>query len=392
MSADILIESRLYVLYRDRLFFELSTREFVDFSRAELFFEVEVASSYVQSNPGAIVLTYDPDEYDPKFQFRTLDWKVFDVLKSSPTSVPKESTMAVGKDNTNSEILDSQGSPFPKAGLQERLSERSNQRSTASRKPTNRSQFQAKTGDRNTDRNHPEFHDFNSKEAKPPRASTMATIGDFAVKIKDIFLDANFSVTAGLLAAGGAMTVSVIGYISAFSPYLVKVVALPGIAPVWFLPITIGVPALAAFMVQRKELLPILPKIFPDKADELAFKLASTKFVEASDDANSPTLLRSVKGWARRAAANNQRSGELVRWGLYGFEFFMAMSQFGSLLFTGNVLSIALLFLIAYAVLGCELSFRYVAGEEQKRLGRRDSRRYRELKQKHRREAEARIR
>ena len=293
--------------------------------------------------------------------------------------------------NTNQQLVDEHGNPLSKTGVQERLNQRSTERSTASRKPTNRSQFQAKTGDHNTDRNHPEFDNFDSKEAKPPRASMMATIGDFAIKIKDIFLDANFSVTAGLLAAGGAMTVSIIGYISAFSPYLANVVTLPGVAPVWFLPITIGVPALAAFMVQRKELLPILPKIFPDKADELAFKLASTKFVEASDDANSPTLLRSVKGWARRAAENNQRSGELVRWGLYGFEFFMAMSQFGSLLFAGNVLSIALLFLIAYAVLGCEISFRYVAGEEQKRLGRRDSRRYRLLKQTHRRQAEARI-
>ena len=105
----------------------------------------------------------------------------------------------------------------------------------------------------------------------------------------------------------------------------------------------------------------------------------------------APTLLRPVLRWARKSAENNQRSAEWVRWGLYGFEFFMSMSLFGTSLFSGGVLAIAVLFLIAYGVFGCELSLRYAASEEQKRLTHRESQKYNLLKQTHKREAEARI-
>ena len=148
---------------------------------------------------------------------------------------------------------------------------------------------------------------------------------------------------------------------------------------------------MAAIIVQLKEIQPVLPKIFPKEADRLAYKLALTKFVQVKEDFNAPTLLRPVLRWARKSAENNQRSAEWVRWGLYGFEFFMSMSLFGTSLFSGGVLAIAVLFLIAYGVIGCELSLRYAASEEQKRLTHRESQKYNLLKRTHRHQAEARI-
>jgi hypothetical protein len=293
------------------------------------------------------------------------------------------------------ELIDSQGRPLSNAnGKQQQTQQQTadlKARMTARQAARAKQRSTTSTGNAQFDAQRPEFHDFDSKAAKPERGSILAVLGDIAVKIKEIFLDPNLSTTVGLISAAAAVSVSGLGYVAAFSPHLFRALAVPGIAPAIIAPFAIGIPVLAAFMVQRQEIVPILPKIFPKEADKLSFKLGLQKFTEVTPDQNQPTLLRSVKGWARKAAQNNQRTGELVRWGLYGFEFFMAMGQFGGLLLTGSVLSIAVVFLIAYGVVGCEVSLRYVAGEEQKRLSRKESQQYALLKRGHLQDAQKRI-
>ena len=241
------------------------------------------------------------------------------------------------------------------------------------------------TGDRDFDRNRPQFKDFNDRTEKPPAASPMAYLGDFAQGLMHIALDKNLWMIAGYGFAAMSVGVSMVGYSKWLMPVLAQSLNIAGI------PLGTGVGVITgcaiALFIQWKEIEPIVYKLDPDLADALAYKLGLIRFTNPKETADSPTLLPKAKAWARRAHDKSQRASEAQRYVLYFLESALAFATFPLIL--NGVLYIPGLIAAAMAICGCELGYRFGIDAQKKRLTAKESQKYRVQKRILRSQAES---
>jgi hypothetical protein len=246
-----------------------------------------------------------------------------------------------------------------------------------------------RTGDPEFDQNRPQFEDFNSKQVKAPMGDPMSWIGDILAWIKNAVMNPN--------------TWMLIGYGTAFgiclplSAYSYSSVILPAIADsplvsLGFLgQLSGGLLSLAiAAVIQYKELQPKLPKMDSQIAEQLAFKLGMTKFVNPKMDDSAPTLLPQATFWARNAAQHNHKRNVFIRYALLGFELIQAAFAF-NLIGSGGVLSLGALIMIYLCTLGFEHFFGFGAAKEQIRLNTRESQQLALMRRQNRKDAQSRF-
>jgi len=375
MTADyILIESRKYVIYRDGLFFDIMSDEFVDFDRAELFFELKPAFSYMQSNPGSTILVYEPDEYNPKFQFRTIGGEYFHIpAKPTPQSViptPKKAKEPM------SDIIDPKtNQPYSNTQKQP-----TNPKSAQYSRPPQAQQAQSKTNGQSR-YNKPEFSGFDDKKEKQPMASPASAIGDSSSSIINFLFDHNVLMSLGYAGAGLCLSMAIGGYSRVFIPLLSGVLGTPQLGMIT----GSAIAALTACYVQYIQIAPRLAQYDADIADKLAYKLGMRRFVNPESHADSPTLLRKAKNWARNAHEKAQRESEMGSLVAYLFESIGAFFAFP--IIVNGTLNLGALFLAFLAVRGFETAFKFASKQKSLRLTMRDSQKYKLLMRDKRQQA-----
>jgi len=362
---DILIESRKYVIYRDGLFFDLMADEFVDFDHAELFFQLKPAFSYMQSNPGSTILVYEPDEYDPKFQFRTIGGEYFQIpAKPTPQSVistPKKAKEPM------SDIID------PRTGQEykEDAGQKSNKRTSKKRKSNGQDRYTP-----------PEFSDFDDKKERQPMASPASAIGDSSSSIINFLFDHNVLMSLGYAGAGLCLSMAIGGYSRVFIPLLSGVLGAPQLGIIT----GSAIAALTACYVQYIQIAPRLAQYDADIADKLAYKLGLKRFVNPDVHNDSPTLLPKAKIWARNAHSKAQRESELGSLVAYLFEAIGAFFAFP--IIVNGTLNLGALFLAFLAVRGFETAFKFASKQKSLRLTMRESQKYKLLTRSKRQQAD----
>lgn len=241
------------------------------------------------------------------------------------------------------------------------------------------------TGDREFDRNKPQFKDFNDKSEKHPRASILSHVGDLAQGMMHFALDKNLWMIAGYSFAGLSVAVSMYGYARWVVPVMSQALDMAGI------PIGTGVGIVTGcaigLFIQWKEIEPLVYKLDPDLADAFAYKLGLIRFTNPKETADSPTLLPKAKQWARTAHDKAQRESEITRYAMYFLEAALAFATFP--LVINGVLSIPGLIAAAMAIFGCELGYRFGNQAQKKRLTARESQKYRIQKRILRSQAES---
>lgn len=240
------------------------------------------------------------------------------------------------------------------------------------------------TGDREIDKNSPEFKDFNAK-SRPPMADPLAMLGDVAQGLMRIALDKNLWMIAGYTFAGMSVAVSMVGYSKWLVPVMAQSLNIAGI------PLGTGVGIITGcaigLFIQWKEIEPVIYKLDPDFADQLAFKLGLQRFVNPKETQDSPTLLPKAKSWARSAHDKSQRESEWQRYLMYFLEAALAVATFPILV--SGVLSVPGLIAASMAIAGCELGYRFGIQAQKKRLTARESQKYRIQKRVLRSQAES---
>jgi hypothetical protein len=209
----------------------------------------------------------------------------------------------------------------------------------------------------------------NDKPEKPARASFMAGLGDVVDGFGKNLLSPDAGMIIGYLGAGGCLTVSIMGYSSLF-----------GLWPLVAAPI-----ALASQMVQ---MLPRLPKYFPEQADKLALKLGMTRYLDPKEHKDSPDLLGEVKEWARSADKRRQTAMETASAILYLCEFVGGARAFQVVNPVTMALDPAAVFLLLVGSIGFEVCMVFSEWMKSMRLTSRQSRKYNEMKRKQQIEAE----
>lgn len=226
------------------------------------------------------------------------------------------------------------------------------------------------TGNTEFDNGRLDSKGLDDKPEKPIKGEFWASVGDVVDNIGSVLLSPNFGMILGYLGAGYCLTVSAIGYGS-----------LLGIWTVAALPLALG--------SQFLQLLPRLPKYFPEQADKLTLKLGLTRYLDPKEDKNSPTLLVETKGWAREAHKTRQRAMETVSAILYLMEFIGGSIAFKVV----NPVTLTLIpsgiFSLIVGVIGFEACLVFVEWMKGLRLTSRESRKYREMKRKQQIEAES---
>lgn len=228
------------------------------------------------------------------------------------------------------------------------------------------------TGDREFDKNRPEFKGFNDKKEKPPMASPLAYLGDLAQGLMRTALDKNLWMIAGYGFAGLSVAVSMFGYSRWLVPVMGQALNLAGF-PLGSIVGVITGSAIGLF-IQWKEIEPLIYRLDPDLADALAFKLGLQRFTNLKETDDSPTLLPTAKVWARRAHDKAQKDSELQRYVMYFLEAALAVATFP--LLVNGVLSIPGLIAAGMAIFGCELGYRFGIQAQKKRLTARESQKY----------------
>lgn len=241
------------------------------------------------------------------------------------------------------------------------------------------------TGDRDFDRNRPEFKDFDDRDEKHPRASILSHLGDVAQGLVHTALDKNLWMIAGYSFAGLSLGVSMFGYSRWIVPVFSQALNLAG------LPIGTGIGIVTGcaigLFIQWKEIEPIMYKLDPDLADALAYKLGLIRFTNPKETEDSPTLLPKAKSWARDSHDKAQRESEFMRYVVYFLEAALAFATFP--LVMKGLLYVPGLIAAAMAIFGCELGYRFGNQAQKKRLTAKESQKYRIQKRILRSQAES---
>lgn len=226
------------------------------------------------------------------------------------------------------------------------------------------------TGNKDFDDSRMNAKGLDDKPEKPIKGEFWASVGDVVDNIGSVLLSPNFGMILGYLGAGYCLTVSAIGYGSLLNIWTIA--ALP-----------------LALVSQFLQLLPRLPKYFPEQADKLTFKLGLTRYLDPKEDKNSPTLLVETKEWARQAHKTRQRAMETVSAILYLMEFIGGSIAFKVVDPVMLTLIPSGVFNLVTGVIGFEACLIFTEWMKGLRLTARESRKYRELKRKQQIEAEA---
>jgi hypothetical protein len=210
---------------------------------------------------------------------------------------------------------------------------------------------------------------FDDKTQKLVRGEFWAGVGDAIDGFGKILLSPNFGMILGYMGAGYCLSVSVVGYANLLG------IPVVGAAPI-------------ALVSQFIQILPRLPKYFPEQADRLTLKLGLTRYLNPKESDNSPSLLKETKEWAREGAKRRQGMMETASLILYILEFVggaMAFQVF-------NPMTLALvpagIWSLVCAVIGFEACMVFVEWMKSLRLTSRESRKYKELKRAQRMAAE----
>jgi hypothetical protein len=225
------------------------------------------------------------------------------------------------------------------------------------------------TGDPGFDNSRLNAKGFDDPIEKPLRGEFWAGVGDVIDGFGKILLSPNFGMILGYMGAGGCLLTSAVGYSNLMTSPLILA------API----------ALAAQFIQ---ILPRLPKYFPEQADRLTLKLGLTRYLDPKEEANSPTLLKETKEWAREGAKRRQGMMETASIMLYIIEFVGASRAFQ--VFDPVTMSLipSGVWAMLCAVIGFECCMVFVEWMKALRLTSRESRKYKELKRKQRIAAE----
>ncbi len=225
------------------------------------------------------------------------------------------------------------------------------------------------TGNPGFDNNRLNAKGLDEKAEKPIRGEFWAGVGDVVDGFGKVLLSPNFGMIIGYFGAGACLTVSTIGYAN-----------LLGWMPIFAAPL-----ALASQFVQ---LLPRLPKYFPEQADRLTLKLGLTRYLDPKEHKDSPSLLTETKEWARDAHKKRQKAMETASFMVYLMEFIGAANAFQVI----NPVTMQLMpggvFAMVSGVIGFEVCLVFVEWMKALRLTSRESRKYKEMKRKQQVEAE----
>ena len=207
------------------------------------------------------------------------------------------------------------------------------------------------------------------KPEKPIRGEFWARVGDVVDGAGSILLSPNFGMLLGYFGAGACLTVSAIGYGN-----------LLGWMPLFAAPL--------ALCSQFVQLLPRLPKYFPEQADRLTLKLGLTRYLDPKVDKDSPSLLTETKEWARSAHKKRQSAMEAASGILYLCEFVGGANAFKVINPVTMLLDPAAVFALLSGVIGFEVCLVFVEWMKSMRLTSRESRKYKEKKRAQQIEAE----
>ena len=230
-----------------------------------------------------------------------------------------------------------------------------------SRKNKTESTPTAHTGNTEFDASRMKAKELHEKPEKPIRGELGAHFGDFIDGIGKTVLSPNTGMILGYVGAGACLTVSTIGYAN-----------LLGWMPLFAAPL-----ALASQFIQ---LLPRLPKYFPEQADRLTLKLGLTRYLDPKETKDSPTLLAETKEWSRNAHKKRQSAMETASASLYLMEFIGAANAFQVINPVTLQLVPAGIFAMIAGVVGFEICLVFCEWMKGLRLTGRESRKYREKK------------
>jgi hypothetical protein len=225
------------------------------------------------------------------------------------------------------------------------------------------------TGNTQFDNDRMNAKGLDEKPDKPIRGEFWAGVGDVVDGVGKILLSPNFGMILGYFGAGCCLVVSTGGYAT-----------LLGIMPIFAAPL-----ALASQFVQ---LLPRLPKYFPEQADRLTLKLGLTRYLDPKEHKDSPSLLGETKEWARSAHKKRQAAMETASAILYLVEFIGGANAYQIIDPVTMNLVPAGVFALLMGVIGFEVCLVFVEWMKTLRLTSRESRKYREMKKKQQVEAE----
>jgi len=227
----------------------------------------------------------------------------------------------------------------------------------------------------------PEFSGFDDTKEKQPMASPASAIGDSSSSIINFLFDHNVLMSLGYAGAGLCLSMAIGGYSRVFIPLLSGVLGTPQLGMIT----GSAIAALTACYVQYIQIAPRLAQYDPDIADKLAFKLGRRRFVNPESHADSPTLLRKAKNWARNAHEKAQRESEMGSLVAYLFESIGAFFAFP--IIVNGTLNLGALFLAFLAVRGFETAFKFASKQKSLRLTMRDSQKYKLLMRDKRQQA-----
>ena len=225
------------------------------------------------------------------------------------------------------------------------------------------------TGDNDFDDNRLDAKSFKDKAKKPIRGEFWSGVGDVFDCVGQVIISPNFGMILGYTAVGVCFSVSVRGYSALFPSLGLLNIGLAGI-------------------IQYCQILPRMGEYFPEHADRLTLKLGLTRYLDPNVTDQSPTLLKEVKTWAKNADKKQLKLVTVISCLLYISEFIGQAKAFQ--VFDPNTMQIlpeGILLMVAGTV-GFESFLFFTKWMKSQRLTSRQSRKYREFKQKQRVEAE----
>ena len=230
--------------------------------------------------------------------------------------------------------------------------------------------------------NRPEFSGFDDTKEKQPMASPASAIGDGVSAFFKLATDHNTLMSAGYAGAVLCLSLSIAGYSRVFVPLMAGVAGTSGLGLITGSAIAV----MTACFVQYIQVAPRLAEYDPDLADKKAFKLGQRRFVDPDEHRDSPTMLRRVKGWARKGHEKLHLESVTGSWAAYLFEAVGAFFAF-PIVAAGGTLNLGALFLAVLAVRGFETAFKFASSQNAMRLTGRESQEYKVIRGLKRQEA-----
>lgn len=225
------------------------------------------------------------------------------------------------------------------------------------------------TGDKDFDSNRLKAKGLDDKPDKPIRGEFWAGVGDVIDGIGSIVINPNFGMILGYGGAGACFVASVMGYRALFPSLNILNIGLAGI-------------------IQYIQILPRMGEYFPEHADRLTLKLGLTRYLDPKVTDQSPTLLNEAKTWARNADKKQLTLVVTVSSILYVIEFLGQAKAFQVFDSKTMQLNPEGIFLLLAGTIGFECCLFFTKWMKSQRLTSRESRKYKEFKQKQRVEAE----